>query len=120
MAIDCFDHALRDVGITTDPLRTVLHDYFAWATTTTMARYPESADDVPEGAVGAKFTCDRADVGAVSKWLAANGWTVVTSEVGYVPKVCPELTDAQREEVGEFLQALEENDDVHRVWAALK
>ena len=30
-------------------LRQVLHDYFAWATTTTMARYHESADDVPDG-----------------------------------------------------------------------
>jgi len=27
----------------------VLHDYFAWATTTTMARYQRSADDVPNG-----------------------------------------------------------------------
>jgi transcriptional/translational regulatory protein YebC/TACO1 len=80
----------------------------------------EQNDDVPEGAIGAKFTCDRADVATVSKWLAANGWTVVTSEVGFVPKAFPELTDAQLEEVGEFLQALEENDDVHRVWAAVK
>jgi len=31
------------------PLRQVLHDYFAWATTTTLARYRKSADDVPEG-----------------------------------------------------------------------
>ena len=31
------------------PLRQVLHDYFAWATTATMSRYPESADEVPEG-----------------------------------------------------------------------
>ena len=49
-AIDCFDLALDDVGLSDDAeLRRVLHDYFAWATTTTMARYPESADDVPEG-----------------------------------------------------------------------
>ena len=27
----------------------MLHDYFAWATTTTMARYHRSADDVPDG-----------------------------------------------------------------------
>ena len=27
----------------------MLHDYFAWATTTTMSRYHESATDVPEG-----------------------------------------------------------------------
>jgi hemoglobin len=48
-AIDCFDAALTDVALTEDPLRTVLHDYFAWATTTTMYRYHRSADDVPAG-----------------------------------------------------------------------
>ena len=49
-AIACFDQALEDVGLTSnEPLGRVLHDYFAWATTTTMSRYPESADDVPEG-----------------------------------------------------------------------
>ena len=49
-AIACFDQALQDVGLAAaDPLRQVLHDYFAWATTTAMSRYPESADDVPEG-----------------------------------------------------------------------
>ena len=48
-AVDCFDAALTDVALTEDPLRTVLHDYFAWATTTTMYRYHRSADDVPAG-----------------------------------------------------------------------
>ena len=49
-AIACFDQALEDTGLSTSPaLRTALHDYFAWATTTTMARYHASADDVPEG-----------------------------------------------------------------------
>lgn len=49
-AIACFDQALADVGLDEgDPVRTVLHDYFAWATTTTMARYHRSADDVPAG-----------------------------------------------------------------------
>ena len=49
-----------------------------------------------------------------------NGWTVVTSEIGYIPKNYPELTDTQRAEAGEFLQTLEDHDDVHRVWAAIK
>jgi YebC/PmpR family DNA-binding regulatory protein len=80
----------------------------------------EQNDDVPEGAAGARFLCDRTAVQAVSKWLSANGWTVVTSELGYLPKNFPELSEAQRMEVGEFLQALEEHDDVHRVWAAVK
>lgn len=48
-AIDCFDQAMNDIGIGTGPLRQILHDYFAWATTTTMARYHDSADDVPAG-----------------------------------------------------------------------
>jgi hemoglobin len=47
-AIACFDQALADVGLADDPqLRQALHDYFAWATTTTMSRYHGSADDVP-------------------------------------------------------------------------
>jgi hemoglobin len=49
-AIGCFDQALEDVGLAADDrLRLVLHDYFAWATTTTMSRYHRSADDVPDG-----------------------------------------------------------------------
>jgi hemoglobin len=49
-AVACFDQALVDVGLArNEPLRQVLHDYFAWATTTTMARYHDSADDVPGG-----------------------------------------------------------------------
>jgi transcriptional/translational regulatory protein YebC/TACO1 len=80
----------------------------------------EQNDDIPDAVAGARFVCDRTAVHAVSKWLSRNGWTVVTSELGYVPKQFPELTEAQRAEVGEFLQALDDHDDVHRVWAALK
>jgi len=49
-AIACFVQALEDVGLNRDEqLWRVLHDYFAWATTSTMARYHRSADDVPDG-----------------------------------------------------------------------
>ena len=49
-AVACFDLALEDTELAGDDrLRQVLHDYFSWATTTTMARYHHSADDVPEG-----------------------------------------------------------------------
>jgi hemoglobin len=49
-AIACFDQALVDAGLSNDDrLRQVLRDYFAWATTTTMAGYQRSADDVPDG-----------------------------------------------------------------------
>lgn len=49
-AIACFDQALADVGLVEDTaLWQALHGYFAWATTTTMARYHRSAADVPSG-----------------------------------------------------------------------
>src|SRR5689334_10354779 len=39
-AIACFGQALADTGLAPDDrLRQVLYDYFAWTTTTTMARY---------------------------------------------------------------------------------
>lgn len=49
-ANECFDHALVDVGLDWDPqVRETPYDYFAWAATTTMARYHDSADGVPDG-----------------------------------------------------------------------
>ncbi|HWQ92920.1 MAG TPA: YebC/PmpR family DNA-binding transcriptional regulator, partial [Clostridia bacterium] len=77
-------------------------------------------DDIPSGTAGARFLMDRASVHSVSRWLSQNGWTVVTSEIGYIAKSFPELSEQQRSEAGEFLQELEDHDDVHRVWAALK
>jgi YebC/PmpR family DNA-binding regulatory protein len=77
-------------------------------------------DDIPAGAKGVRFITDRSATAAASRWLADNGWTVVTSELGHIAKQFPELTPEQRSEAGEFLQALEDHDDVHRVWAAVK
>lgn len=59
LAIACFDQALEDVGIAPGgPLGRALHDYFAWATTTTMARYHRSPDDVPDGLDVPKWSWD--------------------------------------------------------------
>jgi len=80
----------------------------------------EQNDDIPRGVAGARFLTDRAAVHSVSKWLSQNGWTIVTSEIGYIPKNFPDLNETQRAEAGEFLQALEDHDDVHRVWAAIR
>jgi YebC/PmpR family DNA-binding regulatory protein len=81
---------------------------------------PDENEDIPAGVTGARFITERTDLHAVSQWLSQNGWTVVTSELGYLPKNFQELNDEERTDVGEFLQALEDHDDVHRVWAAVK
>ena len=58
-AIACFDKALTDAGLAqNERVRRVLHDYFAWATMTTMARYPDSADPVPAGLQIPKWSWD--------------------------------------------------------------
>jgi len=81
-----------------------------------------NADDaeILEGTRGARFITAPTDLHAVSQWLSQNGWTIVTSELGYVAKTFPELSEEDREQVGEFLQAVEDHDDVHRVWAAIR
>jgi hemoglobin len=38
---------MDDVKIADPELRRVLHDYFAWATSTSMAAYPDDPKDVP-------------------------------------------------------------------------
>ena len=80
----------------------------------------EQNDDVPADHTGARFLTDGSTVHAVSQWLTANGWTVVTSEIGYVAKSFPELSEEQLAETGTFLQKLDDYDDVARVWAAVK
>lgn len=76
-------------------------------------------DSIPEGCTGARFVTERSGTHAVAQWLSQNGWTVVTSETGYLAKKRVDLAESERVEVGEFLQALEDHDDVYRVWAAI-
>jgi transcriptional/translational regulatory protein YebC/TACO1 len=80
----------------------------------------EQNDDIPADRTGVRFITERADLHSASKWLGAHGWTIVTAELGYLPKNCPTLSAEQMAEVGEFLQSLDDHDDVHRVWAAVK
>ena len=42
------------------------------------------------------------------------------AEMRYLAKNFPELTENARKEVTDFLNALDDHEDVHRVYAALK
>ena len=75
-------------------------------------------DDIPEGHAGARFITERTACAAVSKWLAQNGWTVVTSELGYVAKSFPQLSEHDRAgEAGVFLKPLKKQKDDASFWA---
>lgn len=81
---------------------------------------PLEAEETPEGTKGARFLTELKDLDAVSKALKAAGWTVTTSEMRYVAKNFPEIAEAHRKDVVAFLEAMDDHDDVHRVYAALK
>ena len=81
---------------------------------------PLEAEEVPEGRKGARFITGVKDLDGVSKALKAAGWTVSASEMRYLAKSFPELSDADRKQVGDFLNALDDHEDVHHVFAAMK
>jgi len=81
---------------------------------------PLEGEEVPEGQVGARFITEIRDLDAVSKRLAKAGWKVTASEMRYLAKNFVDLSDPQKKEVADFLNALDDHDDVHRVYAALK
>jgi YebC/PmpR family DNA-binding regulatory protein len=81
---------------------------------------PLDAADVPAGRTGARFYCDRTDLDTVSKFLAKSGWTVTASEMSYVAKNPVDVPEPHKPEVIAFLTVLDEHDDVHRVYTAMK
>jgi YebC/PmpR family DNA-binding regulatory protein len=80
---------------------------------------PLEAEETPEGTKGARFRTEMKDLDAVSKALKAAGWKILASEMRYLAKTFPELSEAHRKEVADFLNALDDHDDVHHVYAAL-
>jgi len=84
------------------------------------AQNVEPLEKFPEGETGARFFTERTDLDAVTKALRAAGWSVTTSELGYVAKENVDLPPEKRKEVEDFLEALDDHDDVHRIYAALK
>lgn len=77
-------------------------------------------EDVPEGRKGARFITEMKDLDPVTKALKAAGWEVSASEMRYLAKTFPDLDEAAKKEVAEFLNALDDSEDVHRVYAAMK
>ncbi len=82
---------------------------------------PLEKEDVPEGQVGARFFAEPTDLDAVSRALSSAGWNVTFSELSYIAKSFTEIDDeAKKKEVTDFLTAIDDHDDVHRIYAALK
>lgn len=76
--------------------------------------------EIPEGHIGATFITSMKELDAVSKALKALGWNVTASEMRYLAKQFNELGPKDHEEVVAFLTALDDHEDVQRVFAAIK
>ncbi len=81
---------------------------------------PLEADEVPPGRTGARFITEIKDLDTVSKALKAAGWSVVAAEIHYLAKNFIEVSGPARKEVEDFLNALDDHDDVHRIYVAMK
>ena len=77
-------------------------------------------DEAPKDIKAARFLTDIKDLDPVAKALKKAGWTILASEIRYVPKNPVAVPAAAEREVTDFLNALDDHEDVHRVYAALK
>ena len=78
------------------------------------------AEEVPEGQKGARFITEIKELDHVAKALKAAGWNIIASEIRYLAKNFPELDEASRVQVANFLHTLDDHEDVHHVYAAMK
>jgi YebC/PmpR family DNA-binding regulatory protein len=81
---------------------------------------PLEAAEIPAGQKGARFLTEIKDLDHVSKALKAAAWNVIASEMRFVAKEFREVDAAARKEVVDFLNSLDDHDDVHHVYAAMK
>ena len=65
------------------------------------------------------FITDITDLDAVCRALPAQGYTVISAQLGYRPKNPVTLNAAERAEVEEFLEAIDADDDVQNVYVGL-
>lgn len=79
----------------------------------------EALEHTHEEHTGGRFFTDRTDLYQVSDALKKLGWTVATAELGYVAKDKVQLEQKHRETVEGFLERLDDNDDVHRIYAGI-
>lgn len=81
---------------------------------------PLTASEISDAKSGACFYCDVTDLNTVSTALGQAGWVVTSAEIRSIAKNPTEVSPEQLKEVTDFLNDIDDHDDVHRVFAALK
>jgi YebC/PmpR family DNA-binding regulatory protein len=90
------------------------------ATDAETAAIEGGAQDVEsDGEGGHRFYTDPGDLDTVNRALTAAGWTVTSAVLGWRPKNPVSVDPAARAEVEAFLEAIDEDDDVQRIYVGL-
>ena len=97
----------------------------AWITVDMVVNFDELREiNIHAEALSHGFSVEMESVSrkldAVSKALKVAGWKIISSEIRYLAKNFAQVSESSRKEVTDFLNALDDHDDVHRVYAALK
>lgn len=77
------------------------------------------ANEVERIGEGYRFMGAPEDLKNIEVGLSGRGWKISTAELSYKAKNHTELSDAQKKEVVEFIQALDEDDDTSRIHATI-
>lgn len=77
------------------------------------------ANEVEKSGDGFRFYAAPEELKNVENALVGRGWKVTTAELSYKAKNHVELSDADKKEVFEFIQILDDNDDTSRIHATL-
>lgn len=97
------------------------------------ATQPEAGDDPEEAAIEAgaqdvaagddkgesRFITEPGDLDAVAKALTARGWNVTAAQLEWIAKNPVSIEGEAREEVEAFLAALDDDDDVQKLYVGL-
>lgn len=65
------------------------------------------------------FYGESEDLDAIRTALTKRGWEVTTAELCYKPKNLTDLPKEQKQEVESLLEALDDDDDCHRIYATI-
>jgi len=85
-----------------------------------LAAIEAGAQDFEPGENGMTlFLTDPTDLDVVCRMLPSYGFTVQSAQLGYRPKNPVSLSEADREEVEEFLEAIDADDDVQNVYVGI-
>jgi YebC/PmpR family DNA-binding regulatory protein len=71
-----------------------------------------------EAGTGARFFTEPTDLDAVTHALRKSGWSVTQAEMGYEAKEKSQLSPEDRHKHENFLEAIDDHDDCHRIYSA--